>query len=183
MLMPPAAGPATSFAAAREFAWPGAAFRETARREETHRRRSDWAARCLSSDGATITEAMRYGAARDYDPDDLGKFGLGLKTASMSQCRRLTVASRSSRKIACPHHADAGAPSASGVGQLAVSRRSLLVVSAPRRHSSWPLPRRLPWADDPTAARPRQVRVASTLLPLGPRGPRRWRRRPGTRRR
>jgi len=45
--------------------------------------------------GGTITEAMRYGAnARDYETDDLGKFGLGLKTASMSQCRRLTVASR-----------------------------------------------------------------------------------------
>lgn len=48
-------------------------------------------------DGATITEAMRYGAARTYEDDDLGKFGLGLKTASMSQCRRLTVASRTSR--------------------------------------------------------------------------------------
>jgi hypothetical protein len=44
--------------------------------------------------GSEITEAMRYGAERDYDPDDLGKFGLGLKTASLSQCRRLTVASR-----------------------------------------------------------------------------------------
>jgi hypothetical protein len=48
--------------------------------------------------GRTITEAMRYGAdARDYESDDLGKFGLGLKTASMSQCRRLTVASRIDR--------------------------------------------------------------------------------------
>lgn len=44
--------------------------------------------------GSQITEAMRYGAERDYDADDLGKFGLGLKTASLSQCRRLTVASR-----------------------------------------------------------------------------------------
>jgi hypothetical protein len=44
--------------------------------------------------GATITEAMRFGSERDYDVDDLGKFGLGLKTASLSQCRRLTVASR-----------------------------------------------------------------------------------------
>jgi hypothetical protein len=44
--------------------------------------------------GGEITEAMRYGADRDYDTEDLGKFGLGLKTASMSQCRRLTVASR-----------------------------------------------------------------------------------------
>ena len=47
--------------------------------------------------GRRIKEAMRYGAAREYEDDDLGKFGLGLKTASMSQCRRLTVASRPSR--------------------------------------------------------------------------------------
>jgi len=44
--------------------------------------------------GTTITEAMRFGAERDYEVDDLGKFGLGLKTASLSQCRILTVASR-----------------------------------------------------------------------------------------
>lgn len=43
-----------------------------------------------------VREAMRYGAERDYDAEDLGKFGLGLKTASMSQCQRLSVASRSS---------------------------------------------------------------------------------------
>lgn len=41
-----------------------------------------------------LREAMRYGAEREYDVDDLGKFGLGLKTASMSQCQRLSVASR-----------------------------------------------------------------------------------------
>jgi HSP90 family molecular chaperone len=41
-----------------------------------------------------LREAMRYGAERDYDARDLGKFGLGLKTASLSQCQRLTVASR-----------------------------------------------------------------------------------------
>jgi hypothetical protein len=51
-------------------------------------------------DAETITEAMRYGAARDYEVEDLGKFGLGLKTASMSQCRRLTVASRTSKTVA-----------------------------------------------------------------------------------
>jgi Histidine kinase-, DNA gyrase B-, and HSP90-like ATPase len=51
-------------------------------------------------DGRTITEAMRYGTEREYDDDDLGKFGLGLKTASMSQCRRLTVASRTSKTTA-----------------------------------------------------------------------------------
>ena len=41
-----------------------------------------------------LNEAMRYGTERDYDEVDLGKFGLGLKTASLSQCRRLTVATR-----------------------------------------------------------------------------------------
>jgi uncharacterized membrane protein YgcG len=39
-------------------------------------------------------EALRYGSQRKYAADDLGKFGLGLKTASLSQCRRLSVASR-----------------------------------------------------------------------------------------
>ena len=47
--------------------------------------------------GTEITEAMRFGSERDYQVDDLGKFGLGLKTASLSQCRRLTVASRMDR--------------------------------------------------------------------------------------
>ena len=47
--------------------------------------------------GTTITEAMRFGTERDYEADELGKFGLGLKTASLSQCSRLTVASRTDR--------------------------------------------------------------------------------------
>ena len=45
-------------------------------------------------DSATITEAMRYGSDQSYDDEALGKFGLGLKTASLSQCRNLIVASR-----------------------------------------------------------------------------------------
>jgi hypothetical protein len=44
--------------------------------------------------GRRITEAMRYGSEADYDDEDLGKYGLGLKTASTSQCQRVTVASR-----------------------------------------------------------------------------------------
>ncbi len=43
-----------------------------------------------------LVEALRLGAVRDYESDDLGKFGLGLKTASLSQCRRLTVVTRHS---------------------------------------------------------------------------------------
>lgn len=47
-----------------------------------------------------LKEAMRYGAEREYDANDLGKFGLGLKTASMSQCQRLSVASRVNQRRA-----------------------------------------------------------------------------------
>lgn len=51
-------------------------------------------------DASTLLEAMRYGSEREYSSNDLGKFGFGLKTASTSQCRRLTVASRRAQKYA-----------------------------------------------------------------------------------
>lgn len=41
-----------------------------------------------------LESAMRYGSKsslEERDKDDLGRFGLGLKTASLSQCRKLTV--------------------------------------------------------------------------------------------
>ncbi len=44
-----------------------------------------------------LREAMRLGGRSPLEPrtpEDLGRFGLGLKTASFSQCRRLTVTSR-----------------------------------------------------------------------------------------
>lgn len=50
-----------------------------------------------------IREALRPGTERDYVNDDKGKFGLGLKTASLRHCRRLTVVGRhdpSKRRIA-----------------------------------------------------------------------------------
>jgi hypothetical protein len=43
-----------------------------------------------------IKEAMRFGSTSDYAQNDLGKFGLGLKTSSLSQCDLLTVSSRKS---------------------------------------------------------------------------------------
>jgi hypothetical protein len=46
----------------------------------------------MSANG--VVEALRFGSRRDYTSDDLGRYGLGLKTASLSQCRLLTVASR-----------------------------------------------------------------------------------------
>lgn len=50
--------------------------------------------------------AMRLGEKNPLDEraaHDLGRFGLGLKTASFSQCRRLTVASRKSGQVNCLH--------------------------------------------------------------------------------
>lgn len=47
---------------------------------------------------ADINEALRFGSRRLYGSDDLGRYGLGLKTASLSQCRRLTVLSRRAEK-------------------------------------------------------------------------------------
>lgn len=42
-----------------------------------------------------LLNAMKYGSDREcYGIDDLGRFGLGLKSASLSQCRKLTVASK-----------------------------------------------------------------------------------------
>ncbi len=41
-----------------------------------------------------LENAMRYGSNRRQDPSSLGKFGLGLKTASTAFCRCLSVISR-----------------------------------------------------------------------------------------
>lgn len=44
-----------------------------------------------------LFEAMKYGSAISSDnraEEDLGRFGLGLKSASLSQCKKLTVASK-----------------------------------------------------------------------------------------
>ena len=46
-------------------------------------------------DRNTIDEAMRFGANTTYNSKDLGKYGLGLKTASLSFCDKLTVISKS----------------------------------------------------------------------------------------
>jgi len=50
----------------------------------------------ISDDGEGMTsnglvEALRYGSRRSYGRSDLGRYGLGLKTASLSQCRSVTV--------------------------------------------------------------------------------------------
>ena len=49
-----------------------------------------------------LKQAMRYGSKSSEekrDADDLGRFGLGLKMASLSQCRKLTLISKCKNKI------------------------------------------------------------------------------------
>lgn len=49
-----------------------------------------------------IYEAMRYGSRNPLEErseDDLGRFGLGLKSASLSQCRKLVVVSKQHENI------------------------------------------------------------------------------------
>lgn len=52
--------------------------------------------------GAEFTQAMQFGSRNPNDSrsqGDLGRFGLGLKTASLSQCRCLTVISKCDGRI------------------------------------------------------------------------------------
>ena len=58
----------------------------------------------IADDGAGMTEselneALRFGSRRDYAVGDLGRYGLGLKTASISQGRRVTVVTRRALNI------------------------------------------------------------------------------------
>ena len=46
-----------------------------------------------------LFNAMKYGCDREYSLSDLGRFGLGLKSASLSQCRILTVLSKNENII------------------------------------------------------------------------------------
>jgi hypothetical protein len=58
----------------------------------------------VGMDAAALDLAMRLGERSPLDlrkEGDLGRFGLGLKTASFSQCRRLTVASARDGEINC----------------------------------------------------------------------------------
>lgn len=60
---------------------------------------------CDNGNGMTKAElfdAMKYGSEAKRNgrsDDDLGRFGLGLKAASLSQCRKLTVISKKDGKV------------------------------------------------------------------------------------
>jgi len=58
----------------------------------------------LGMDAANLEEALRFGSRGPKETRserDLGRFGLGLKSASLSQCRRLIVASKTNGNICC----------------------------------------------------------------------------------
>jgi hypothetical protein len=58
----------------------------------------------IGMDEAELVEAMRLATRNPKEirnKNDLGRFGLGLKTASFSQCRKLTVLSKKGDKISC----------------------------------------------------------------------------------
>lgn len=55
-------------------------------------------------DSAALEEALRFGSRGPLETRheyDLGRFGLGLKSASLSQCRRLVVASKHDGNLCC----------------------------------------------------------------------------------
>ncbi|MFJ2405984.1 ATP-binding protein [Streptomyces xanthochromogenes] len=66
-----------------------------------------WVAAVDDGDGMTekeLHEAVRFGGSgptMERRTGDLGRFGLGLKTASLSQCRVLTVLSRTPHGLVC----------------------------------------------------------------------------------
>lgn len=56
----------------------------------------------IGMDFNELINAMRFGSQSsllERTPNDLGRFGLGLKTASLSQCRKLTVISKKNYEI------------------------------------------------------------------------------------
>jgi hypothetical protein len=55
-----------------------------------------------------LKEAMRLGSDSNYKEEDLGKFGMGMKTASLSHCNILTVISKRKRSEVCAYRWDIG---------------------------------------------------------------------------
>ena len=56
----------------------------------------------VGMDDDELKQAMRYGSKSSEEKrasDDLGRFGLGLKMASLSQCRKLTLISKKHNKV------------------------------------------------------------------------------------
>ena len=81
-----------------------------------------------------LIEAMRFGCTSPLERrsvDDLGRFGLGMKTASISQCSLLTVISRADGKLtACSWDLDQLAKQVTNDWTMVVHTKETLLVSA-----------------------------------------------------
>jgi hypothetical protein len=94
-----------------------------------------------------LLEAMRFGGggpAALRSSEDLGRFGLGLKTASLSQCRQLTVASKVNDSLAAftwdvDHimQADGGWHLQDGMGNISKNALSALESRAAGTLVTW----------------------------------------------
>lgn len=103
-----------------------------------------WAGRnsriSIRDDGRGMTEdnlvqAMRPGSLSPLtkrSPDDLGRFGLGMKTASISQCRCLTVASKVERSSTAVRRWDLDYISSTGNGEWRLLKGNALLSDEDR---------------------------------------------------
>lgn len=48
-----------------------------------------------------LINALTFGSEKEYDEEDLGRFGLGLKAASLAQCRKLQVCTKKNGELLC----------------------------------------------------------------------------------
>lgn len=73
-----------------------------------------------------LEEAMRLGTDTTYEDEDLGKFGMGMKTASLSHCNVLTVISKRKRSEICAFRWDIGHIRKKGWTLLKLSNAEIL---------------------------------------------------------
>jgi hypothetical protein len=75
-----------------------------------------------------LQEAMRLGANTTYEEKDLGKFGMGMKTASLSHCNILTVISKRKRSEICAFRWDIGHVRKKGWTLLELTKGEILDI-------------------------------------------------------
>ncbi|MBT2189297.1 ATP-binding protein [Sphingobium nicotianae] len=107
-----------------DMTWDGAASRITIRDD----------GRGMTEDA--LRQAMRPGSLsplEDRAANDLGRFGLGMKTASISQCRCLTVMSKPRDGEACIRRWDLDYIASTGTGEWRLLKGSDLLTDTDRR--------------------------------------------------
>jgi hypothetical protein len=75
-----------------------------------------------------LEEAMRLGVETEYEPGDLGKFGMGMKTASLTHCNILTVISKKKRSPICGFRWDISHIKQKGWEVLQLDQREIVQI-------------------------------------------------------